>query len=60
MQTKRTMQWLLLILMTLSMINCTVHHTHHHTTKVKKMPPGQAKKISGEKSAKKHAPGHNK
>ncbi|WP_235894426.1 hypothetical protein [Flavobacterium zepuense] len=25
----------------------------------KKMPPGQAKKLNGDKSAKKYAPGHN-
>lgn len=28
--------------------------------KVKTIPPGQMKKITGEKSAKKYAPGHNK
>lgn len=28
--------------------------------KVKTIPPGQVKKITGEKSAKRYAPGHNK
>ena len=28
--------------------------------KEKKMPPGQVKKITGSKSAKQYAPGHNK
>lgn len=28
--------------------------------KVKTMPPGQVKKVTGEKSAKRYAPGHNK
>lgn len=28
--------------------------------KVKTIPPGQMKKITGEKSAKRYAPGHNK
>lgn len=35
-------------------------HVHHKPNKVKTIPPGQAKKITGEKSAKRHAPGHNK
>ena len=29
------------------------------TQKTKKVPPGQAKKKNGDKSAKKYAPGHN-
>ena len=28
--------------------------------KAKRIPPGQAKKMSGDKSARRHAPGHNK
>lgn len=43
--------------------NCTVKHTHHHKTvvvKKKRIPPGHAKKMHGDKSAKRHAPGHNK
>lgn len=34
---------------------CTTIHVHHHHHKHKKVPPGHAKKMSGEKSAKKHA-----
>jgi hypothetical protein len=30
------------------------------TNKSKSLPPGQAKKINGDQSAKKYAPGHNK
>ncbi len=30
------------------------HHHHHH------IPPGQIKKMTGEQSAKHHAPGHHK
>ncbi|MFC4816164.1 hypothetical protein [Flavobacterium sp. GCM10023249] len=41
--------------------SCTVHHHHNRkTVKVKRLPPGKAKKISGDKSARRHAPGHNK
>ena len=36
------------------------HHHHHHHTKVKVLPPGQAKKITGSKSAKPYAPGQQK
>jgi hypothetical protein len=28
-------------------------------TKLKKLPPGHAKKLNGDKSAKRYAPGHN-
>ena len=37
--------------------SCTVYHTAGHSGKV---PPGQAKKISGRKSARDHAPGQQK
>ena len=41
--------------------SCTRHHHHHHRhTKVIHMPPGQAKKITGSKSAKPFAPGQRK
>ncbi|ESU21523.1 hypothetical protein FSS13T_26800 [Flavobacterium saliperosum S13] len=42
--------------------SCVVKHHHHKTVVVKKkrLPPGQAKKISGDRSARRHAPGHNK
>jgi hypothetical protein len=51
----------LITLLAFSLTNCVVRHTHHRTVnKVKPLPPGQAKKISGDKSARRHAPGHNK
>ena len=34
--------------------------THHHSHKTKSLPPGQAKKITGSKSAKPYAPGQQK
>lgn len=37
--------------------SCTVYHTAGRSGKV---PPGQAKKISGRKSARDHAPGQRK
>ena len=54
---------LLAILFAFSLSNCSVHvkgsHPHHHNSS-KKVPPGQAKKANGDKSAKNYAPGHNK
>ena len=52
----------LVILVSFSVSNCTVHTKphHHHSHSTKKIPPGQAKKMTGQKSAKSHAPGHNK
>jgi len=50
-----------------SLMACSVHtaapdhhHHHHHHKKEKRIPPGQAKKMHGDKSARKYAPGHNK
>ena len=34
--------------------------THNHYHKTKSLPPGQAKKITGSKSAKPYAPGQQK
>ena len=49
------------MLFAVTLTNCTVHTgTHKTTTKTKKVPPGQAKKAAGAKSAKNYAPGHNK
>jgi len=48
---------ILVILFAFSASNCNVHMGTH---KSKSLPPGQAKKINGDKSAKKYAPGHNK
>lgn len=53
----------LVILFAFSLSNCSLHvkgsHPHHHSS-TKKVPPGQAKKANGDKSAKNYAPGHNK
>lgn len=50
---------IIVILFTFSISSCTIHAgTHSHTAK--KVPPGQAKKMNGDKSAKKYAPGQNK
>lgn len=54
---------LVLLFLVLSVISCTTHtHTHTHTPAPsgKKIPPGQAKKMNGDKSAKAYAPGQQK
>jgi hypothetical protein len=52
---------ILIILFAVSSTNCSVRvGTNGHTVKTKQVPPGQAKKMSGQKSAKNYAPGHNK
>ena len=48
---------ILAILFAFSTSSCYVHTG---TQKSKSLPPGQAKKINGDKSAKKYAPGQNK
>ncbi|WP_131387688.1 hypothetical protein [Flavobacterium suncheonense] len=61
---KRTFYTVLALTVMLGFSECSHHHHHHHhkTVKVKKkrLPPGHAKKIHGDKSARKHARGHNK
>lgn len=59
---KRTTRFFTLICilgtLVLSSTSCTVHRTgHQHGTKV---PPGQAKKYHGDRSAKRYAPGQQK
>lgn len=52
---------ILIILFAVSLTNCSVRVGSNHTSvKTKQVPPGQAKKMSGQKSAKNYAPGHNK
>jgi hypothetical protein len=52
---------ILVLLFTVSLSNCSINTgTSKSTYKAKKLPPGQAKKIYGGKSAKKYAPGQNK
>jgi hypothetical protein len=49
------------ILFAISFSNCSIQTGHGRSTyKAKKLPPGQAKKIFGGKSAKRYAPGQNK
>ncbi|RXR20845.1 hypothetical protein EQG63_02600 [Flavobacterium amnicola] len=52
----------LFLLAATTLTNCVHVHDTRKTVVVKQkpLPPGQAKKIYGDKSAKKHAPGHNK
>jgi len=51
---------LMMLLFAVSMTSCIVHTgTYKSTTKTKQIPPGQAKKMSGQKSAKNYAPGRN-
>ncbi|KAF2338985.1 MULTISPECIES: hypothetical protein [Flavobacterium] len=59
--TKIAVIVLVLVFLVLSVISCSTHtHTHTHTTSGKKIPPGQAKKMNGDKSAKAYAPGQQK
>lgn len=52
---------IMIVLFSFTLTNCSVKvGSQHSTAKSKPLPPGQAKKITGEKSAKNHAPGHNK
>ena len=48
------------VLAVFSLSNCSTLTTSKTTLKQKQLPPGQAKKIYGGKSAKKYAPGQNK
>ncbi len=51
----------LLLATSLILANCsTTVRTNTKQQKSKPMPPGQAKKVDGAKSAKPYAPGHNK
>ncbi|MDP5201637.1 hypothetical protein [Flavobacterium sp. DG2-3] len=52
---------LVLLFLVLSVISCSTHtHTHTPAPSGKKIPPGQAKKMNGDKSAKAYAPGQQK
>lgn len=52
---------ILMLFLAVSATSCVVHSSPHKTTvKTKKVPPGHAKKMSGDQSAKKHAPGQKK
>lgn len=50
-----------ILLFSLTLTNCAVRvGPSHSTVKAKPIPPGQLKKMTGQKSAKNYAPGHNK
>ena len=60
-KTPRFTTQILIMLFTVTLTNCSVKvGPSHSSVKTKQVPPGQAKKMTGEKSAKNQAPGHNK
>ena len=56
--TKYAVIVMVLLFVIVSMLSCTIHHTRSNRSG--KIPPGQAKKMSGSKSAKAYAPGQQK
>lgn len=59
--TKFVVIIMVVLFIIVSMLSCTVHHPHSHSNNSsKRVPPGQAKKMSGSKSAKAYAPGQQK
>jgi len=61
MKLKTTLSLILMIALSFTLANCSTSvHTTNAPIKSKPLPPGQAKKINGDKSAKKYAPGQNK
>ena len=52
-----SVKYLFLLILTLSMASCVTINEQH---KGKRIPPGQAKKMTGSKSAKPYAPGQQK
>lgn len=60
-KTQKFVTQILILLFVLTLTNCSVKVGPNHShAKTKQVPPGQAKKMSGQKSAKNYAPGHNK
>ena len=54
---------ILVAIFAISLSNCAIRlgtNTNRASYNSKRIPPGQAKKIYGGKSAKRYAPGHNK
>ncbi|MDR6764331.1 hypothetical protein J2Y38_004564 [Flavobacterium sp. 2755] len=61
MKTARFFKYLLFTtLLMLFVTSCSVHNVHNSSSNSGKIPPGQAKKMSGSKSAKAYAPGQQK
>ncbi|SEA82929.1 hypothetical protein SAMN05443667_109153 [Flavobacterium gillisiae] len=60
-KTSKFVMTVMVILFTISLSSCSFRTTTNKSNyKAKRIPPGQAKKINGSKSAKYYAPGHNK
>jgi hypothetical protein len=60
-KTPRFVAQILIMLFAITLTNCSVKvGSNNSSTKTKQVPPGQAKKMSGQKSAKNYTPGHNK
>ena len=64
MKLKQIAAFCLLVVFAASLTNCKASAsasvgTKSTRTNSKPLPPGQAKKMNGDKSAKKYAPGHN-
>ena len=51
---------MLLVAFSATLTSCVVHTPNHHHSRGAKVPPGQAKKYYGERSAKRYAPGQQK
>jgi hypothetical protein len=52
---------ILIAVFAISLSNCAVRvGTNRSYYKTKRIPPGQAKKMNGDRSAKRYAPGQNK
>lgn len=50
---------MLLVAFSATLTSCVVHHKTHRSER-RNLPPGQAKKYYGERSAKRYAPGQQK
>lgn len=48
------------LMISIGFTSCTVHHHRTVVVKEKRIPPGQAKKMHGDRSAKNYAPGQRK
>jgi hypothetical protein len=59
-KTYRITAQIIMLFFAVSITSCVVHTGTTKTVKTKQVPPGQAKKMTGQKSAKNYAPGHNK
>jgi len=57
--TKFAVIIMVLLFVIVSMLSCVVQHSHSNSNS-RKVPPGQAKKMSGSKSARAYAPGQQK